>query len=75
MSDIHVLAASKLSPLYASQVAGAYVLHDRLHELDPGAFDQVAPNVRAIAAGGESKVAASLIERLPALQLISVMGV
>ena len=75
MSDIHVLAASKLSPLYASQVAGAYVLHDRLHELDPGAFDQVAPNVRAIAAGGESRVPASLIERLPALQLISVMGV
>jgi lactate dehydrogenase-like 2-hydroxyacid dehydrogenase len=75
VSDIHVLAASKLSPLYESQVAGAYVLHDRLHELDPGAFERIAPQVRAMAAGGESKVPASLIERLPALQLISVMGV
>jgi lactate dehydrogenase-like 2-hydroxyacid dehydrogenase len=31
--------------------------------------------VRAIAAGGDSKVPAALIERLPALEIISVMGV
>ena len=75
MSDIHVLAASKLSPLYASQVSGAFALHDRLHELDPAAFERVASQVRAIAAGGESKVPAELMRRLPALELISVMGV
>ena len=75
MSDIHVLAASKLSPLYAPQVSAAYVLHDRLHEQDPAAFERVAPQIRAIAAGGESKVPADLINRLPALEVISVMGV
>ena len=75
MSDIHVLAASKLSPLYASQVSDGFVLHDRLHEVDPVAFERVASQVRAIAAGGESKVPAELIRRLPALELISVMGV
>ena len=42
MSDIHVLAASKLSPLYASQVSDGFVLHDRLHEVDPVAFERIA---------------------------------
>lgn len=75
MSDIHLLAASKLSPLYLPQLSAAYVLHDRLHELDPAAFGRIAPQVRGIAAGGESRVPASLIEQLPALEIISVMGV
>lgn len=75
MSDLHVLAAAKLSPLYASQLSAAFQLHDRLHETDPAAFAQVAPRVRAVAGSGDSKVSAELIARLPALELISVMGV
>ena len=75
MSDIHVLAASKLAPLYATQVAAAYTLHDRLQETDPAALQALAPQIRAIAAGGESKVSAALIAQLPALEIISVMGV
>ncbi len=75
MSDIHVLAASKLSPFYVPQLQAAYTLHDRLHELDPAAFERIAPQVRAVAASGESKVPAALIEQLPALEIISVMGV
>ena len=35
----------------------------------------VAPQVRAIAASGESRVSAALIEQLSALEIISVMGV
>jgi lactate dehydrogenase-like 2-hydroxyacid dehydrogenase len=35
----------------------------------------VAPRIRAIAAGGESRVSAELIDQLPALELIAVMGV
>jgi lactate dehydrogenase-like 2-hydroxyacid dehydrogenase len=50
-------------------------LHDRLHEGDPAAFEALAPRIRAIAASGESRVGAELIARLPALELISVMGV
>lgn len=70
-----VLTASKLSPLYLPQLEAAYTVHDRLHETDPAAFAAVAPRIRAIAASGESKVPASLIEQLPALELIAVMGV
>jgi len=75
VSDLHVLAAAKLSPLYTSQLSAAFQFHDRLHETDPAAFAQVAPRVRAVAGSGDSKVSAELIERLPALELISVMGV
>ncbi len=74
-SDLHVLAVSKLSPLWTPQLQSACTLHDRLHETDPAAFDQVAPQIRAIAASGESKVSAELIGRLPNLKIIAVMGV
>lgn len=72
---IHVLAVSKLSPLWAPQLAASYTVHDRLHETDPAALAALAPRIRAIAASGESKVPASLIAQLPALEVISVMGV
>ncbi|MBK9363943.1 MAG: 2-hydroxyacid dehydrogenase [Rubrivivax sp.] len=72
---IHVLAVSRLSPLWTPQLHAAYAVHDRLHETDPAAFERIAPQIRAIAASGESRVSAELIARLPALELISVMGV
>lgn len=72
---IHVLAVSKLSPLWSPQLQATYTVHDRLHETDPAAFERLAPQIRAIAASGESKVPAALIAQLPALELISVMGV
>ena len=75
MSDIHVLGAAKLSPLYVSQLEAACTLHDRLHQADPGAFARIAPLVRAVAASGESRVDAELIAALPALEIISVFGV
>ncbi len=73
--DIDVLAVAKLSPLLAPQLAAAYHVHDRVHEADPAAFAAVAPRIRGIAASGESKVGAELIAQLPALEIISVMGV
>jgi len=75
LSPVDVLAVSKLSPLFTPQLQAAFTLHDRLHELDPAALAAVAPGVRAIAASGESKVSAGLIAQLPALELVSVMGV
>jgi hydroxypyruvate reductase len=75
VSHPEVLTASKLSPLYLSQIEAAYTVHDRLHELDPAALAAAAPRIRAIAASGESKVPGALIAQLPALELISVMGV
>jgi hydroxypyruvate reductase len=75
VSDVHVLSVAKLSPLLAPQLSAAFRLHDRLHELDPAALALVAPHVRGIAASGESKVSAALMAQLPALEVISVMGV
>jgi lactate dehydrogenase-like 2-hydroxyacid dehydrogenase len=46
-----------------------------LHQTDPAALAAVAPRIRAIAASGDSTVSAALIEQLPALEIISVMGV
>ncbi len=70
-----VLTATKLSPLYQSLLDQRYDVLDRLHQTDPAALAKLAPHIRAIAASGESKVDAALIDSLPALQLISVMGV
>ena len=70
-----LLAVSKLAPLFASQLTAAFTVHDRLHDTDPVALARVAPQVRGIAASGESKVSAGLIAQLPALEIISVMGV
>ena len=50
MSDVHVLSVAKLSPLLAPQLAAAFQMHDRLHELDPAALARVAPQVRGLAA-------------------------
>jgi hydroxypyruvate reductase len=75
LSSIEILTASRLPPLYLAPLQAAYRVHDRLHETDPAALAAAAPNLQAIAASGESKVSAALIAQLPALKLISVMGV
>ena len=75
MSPVPVLAATKLSPLYVALLEKHCQFHDRLHETDPEAFARVAPKIRAVAASGDSRVDAALIARLPALEIIAVMGV
>lgn len=75
MSGPDVLAVSPLSPFYAQLLESYGRLHDRVHQHDPVAFARLAPQVRAIAASGESKVDAALIAQLPALEVIAVMGV
>ncbi len=74
-AGIEVLAVMRPSPLLAPQLSAAFTVHERLNETDPDAFAELAPRIRAIAAGGESKVPAALIAQLPALEIISVMGV
>ncbi|CAN5448844.1 2-hydroxyacid dehydrogenase [soil metagenome] len=75
MSDIDVLSVTNPPPYLLGKLTAAFALHQRLHETDPVAFEKVAPKIRAIAASGESKVSAELIGSLPALEVISVMGV
>lgn len=75
MSLEPVLAAARLPPLYVEGLKRSYELMDRLHESDPAAFARTAARVRAVAASGETRVPAALMDRLPALQIIAVMGV
>lgn len=77
MSDSRpeVLAAARLAPMYVEQLQSRYTLLDRLHETDPAALAAAAPRIQAIAAQGETQVTEALMAQLPALKLISVMGV
>lgn len=70
-----VLAAAKLPPMFLELLQERFTVHDRLHETDPAAFARVAPTVRAVTGGGESLVSGALIAQLPALEIISIMGV
>ena len=70
-----LLTVARVSPLLMVPLQAAFTLHDRLHEQDPTAFERIAPRIRAICCSAESKVSQELIARLPALEIISVMGV
>ena len=70
-----VLTVANPPPFLLAPLQANYTVHLRLPETDPAAFAKVARNIRAIQASGESKVSAELIAQLPALEVISVMGV
>lgn len=75
MSKPDVLAAAKLHPFYKQALDAHYTVHERTHELDPAAFEQIADRIVAVAATGESLVPRSLLQRLPAARVVSVFGV
>ena len=75
MTKLQVLSVANLSPIYMEAMQAHYTVHQRLHDSDPAEFARVAPGIVAIAASGESKVGAALMDQLPALKIISVMGV
>jgi lactate dehydrogenase-like 2-hydroxyacid dehydrogenase len=75
LPDIEILSVANPPPFLLEPLQAKYIVHQRLHETDPAAFAKVAPNIRAIQASGESRVGADLIAQLPALEVISVMGV
>ena len=72
---IAVLAVAKPSPLLAPRLNAAFEVHALDATLPAGVAAETAPRIRAIFASGESKVTAELIAQLPALEIISVMGV
>ncbi|HUR90548.1 MAG TPA: 2-hydroxyacid dehydrogenase [Ramlibacter sp.] len=63
-----VLLAPKLSPLYVPQVEAEFTPHREITADN-------ALKIRGVACGGESKVPGEQIAQLPALEIISVMGV
>ena len=70
-----LLTVAKLAPFLMEPLQRAFTVHERLHEGDAGAFARIAPQIRAICGSGESKVSAELMPRLPALEIVSIMGV
>ena len=67
----HVLAVAKPMALIAARLEANF----QVHALNPATLAAVAPQIRGIWASGESRVTAELIDQLPALQVIAVMGV
>ncbi|TWO73078.1 2-hydroxyacid dehydrogenase [Caenimonas sedimenti] len=70
-----VLTVAKLPPFYLEPLKSAFEVHDRLHETDPAAFARIAPTIRGVTGGGESMVPRALMDQLPALEVVSIMGV
>ncbi len=70
-----ILTVAKLPAFLMEPLNQTFIVHDRLHESDPSAFQAAAPRIRGIAGGGESKVSRALMDQLPALEIISIMGV
>lgn len=75
MSKPDVLAVARLHPLFRQALDSLYTVHDRTHELDPAAFEALAPRIVAVAGSGESSVPRPLLERLSAARVVSVFGV
>ncbi|MBC7438223.1 MAG: 2-hydroxyacid dehydrogenase [Bdellovibrionales bacterium] len=75
MSRPPILTVAKLPPFLMEPLQQHFEVHDRLHESDPAAFAKIAPTIRGICGGGESKVPGALMAQLPALEIVSIMGV
>ena len=75
MSKPEVLTVAKLPPFLMEPLRAAFVVHEQLHQTDPAAFAAAASNIRAVVGGGESRVPRELMNQLPALEMISIMGV
>lgn len=71
----HVLAVSKIPPFYLAPLREHFNVHERLHETDPEAFANIAPSIRGVTGGGDSGVSKALFDSLPALEMVSIMGV
>ena len=70
-----LLAVARLPPFLLEPLHAAFTVHGPFGAEDAAALDAVAPRIRAVCGSGESKVPAALVDRLPALEIVSIMGV
>jgi hydroxypyruvate reductase len=75
MTKPAILTVAKLPPFLMEPLRQSFEVYDRLHESDPAAFAKLAPTIRGVCGGGESKVPRALLDQLPALEIVSIMGV
>ncbi len=70
-----ILVVMPLPPYARAQLDAHYTVHDRTHLTDPAAFASLAPRIRAIVGSGEAKVPRELMQQMPHLKMVSVIGV
>ena len=73
---VDLLKVAKFPPFFDDKLGAAYTVHDLTVAANPDALvAEVAPRVRAMSCFGSSIVPASLIRKLPKLEIIAVVGV
>jgi lactate dehydrogenase-like 2-hydroxyacid dehydrogenase len=76
MNDVDLLITAPLPPFLAQPLAADYRCHDYAGARDPDALlREVAGKVRGLVQGGGTVTPTSLLDALPALEIISVFGV
>lgn len=71
MNKIEILAMAPLA-IISKALEDQYVVHRFWENPD---LEKHGPNIRAIATNGPTGVSASVLEKLPAVEIISVFGV
>lgn len=76
MEKTEILVPVPLRDMIIEQLDEKFTLHRLWEQSDPEAYlDAVAPRVRGLANGGHHVIDAALLDRLPALEIISCFGV
>ena len=69
-----ILEVSKLPDPLVVSLDQNFRLHRRTHEMDPKQFGSIADQIRGVVVGGMFKLPRTLINKLPALEIASVVG-
>jgi lactate dehydrogenase-like 2-hydroxyacid dehydrogenase len=70
-----ILAVGKIAPYYAERLRSAFSCHPIPASPLNDSLSAIAPQIRGIAGTGESVISRALLDRLPAVQIISICGV
>lgn len=76
MKKTEILVPVPLRDMIIEQLDEKFTLHRLWEQSDPEAYlDAIAPRIRGLANGGHHVINAALLDRLPALEIISCFGV
>ena len=76
MSKPDILELLDVHPGTTAKLDADYTLHRYWDAADPGALiDKVAPSIRGVVTNGIAGISGEMIERLPALEIVAVLGV
>ncbi|OZI49520.1 2-hydroxyacid dehydrogenase [Bordetella genomosp. 4] len=71
----HVLKVAHVPHFLDEHLNQHFQVHTATQDAEPGSLSAIAPDIRALVANGESTIRATLLDQLPALELIAVFGV